>query len=331
MKRLGPLGWLAPALAACAATTLLLGAGSRDCLIRDDERGPVVRVARETLSTELDETDAALSPAGDEMVFTVRAPSTSPGAQRVLLHSRCSAGRWSSPTVLFDLGEAFAMSPGFTADGERLVFARRDTTPGAGYHLWSARRDPRAPEGWRLDGPWAPALAATGNDYAPSLTVDGTLYFVSDRPGIAGGQNVLVSRPPYLVATLVDSSLAGADAVEVSRDGLVMVLAIPGRDDAVPEQGVQYGRADLYARRRASDTSAWGPLRRITAPDVNSAATEGAPRLLPDGRLLFTSERGFTLLPGTRIASRRELLRALRRSGNGLGDIYVTRAPLETP
>jgi hypothetical protein len=56
---------------------------------------------------------------------------------------------------------------------------------------------------------------------------------------------------------------------------------------------------------------------------INTAATEFAPKVSPDGKtFFFTSTRGFADDPLTQRMSYQELSKRLKGTRNGLGDIY---------
>jgi Tol biopolymer transport system component len=84
--------------------------------------------------------------------------------------------------------------PFISKDGRRLYFASNRPGGYGNLDIYVSQRD-------SSEDPWAPAvnlgpdINGSGNDICPTLAVDGhRLFFVSDRPGGCGGQDLYVAR-----------------------------------------------------------------------------------------------------------------------------------------
>lgn len=181
--------------------------------------------------------------------------------------------------------------PDISADGLSLYFAS-DRSGGSGsYDLWVATRT-------TMTDDWgAPVnLGATVNSSAweldPSLSSDElSLYFMSTRPGGAGGRDTWVTTraakdgdwtTPVNLGPTVNSSYDDCCA-DISADGLSLFFWSnrPGGS----------GGQDLWVTTRTSVSDPWGIPVNL-GPTVNSSAWDGGPSISSDGlSLFFFSER----------------------------------------
>lgn len=226
--------------------------------------------------------------------------------------------------------------PNISRDGKTFYLA--SNRPGSlGLDIWVSTRDSER-DGWgnpiRLDAPVnAPAVAAPGaqvNDFCPSITRDGHLFFfASNRPyadaygnSPCGGDDLYVTRrrddgsfdEPQNLGCEVNSAAneAGPFLIEEPGRGPVLYFSSFRSGGAFSDAGPVSGDADLYSSEWRGGTFDAPQL----VPGVNSASDDGQPNLRRDALELFF----YSTRPGTL----------------GLADIFVaTRAnahdPWETP
>ena len=121
--------------------------------------------------------DMALMPDGSEMYF-----SATLGDYTTILFSRQADGVWTKPEVApFATDPEFVnIEPAISPDGKKLLFASNrptsDTLKKAVFNIWVMNRQR---DGW--DEPQSiPGYVNTESDeFFPSLTNDGTLYFLT--------------------------------------------------------------------------------------------------------------------------------------------------------
>jgi Tol biopolymer transport system component len=166
-------------------------------------------------------------------------------------------------------------------------------------------------------------LSSEGNEWYPTMTGAGAIYFGSERRqgnrGTPGTSDIWRSRlvegrftrPENLGAAI---NTTGNDIEPyISPDDTFMIFASNGFPDT-------RGSYDLYVSYHCNGT--WTKAENL-GDTINSPGWDFSPRISPDGRyLFFTSNRGFTDRPLERRLSYEELLDKLHGPGNGLRDIY---------
>jgi Tol biopolymer transport system component len=163
---------------------------------------------------------------------------------------------------------------------------------------------------WSAPVSLGPVINSTFNENSAAISHDGrSLYFISNRPGGFGRNDIWVSQrksvddpwgePANLGPTINTNQFQGAPFL--SRDGHWLFFIDDGRGG--------FGLKDLFVSWRADkhDDFAWQPPVNL-GPGVNSASDDLGPAYFEDddagtAKLYFTSDR-----PG----------------GQGLHDIYVS-------
>lgn len=282
-------------------------------------------VAPGVISTGDDESHPTLAPDGRTLYFLKNTPDFT---FWTLAESRWSdgGGAWGPPRTLPFSGQYADADLALAPDGRTAWFVSRRPVNG------QARTDT---EIWRItveaDGWGEPqheaALSSPADEWLPTVTADGTIYFGSARPGGLGGHDIWRARwvdggfaEPENLGAPVNSTGEEIEAY-VDPGGTLLVLAARDRPE---DPGL--GAYDLYLSQRDDDGRFGAPVN-LGAP-VNSSGWDFGPRLTPDGRLLlFTSNRRSWRDPLERPIGFDALERRLRSPGNGLRDVYAVRLP----
>lgn len=277
-----------------------------------------VRFLEGLVSTGADDAHVSFTPDGATLYFVRSTPDF---MHWTVLESHLVKGRWSRPEVAPWSGEWSDADVTVTRDGRRLFFiSNRPVDGGAAarpdMEIWTMDRGADG----RLGPPRHVAeLGSPGDEWYPTLTDDGTVYFGSERPGGKGKSDLWRARwlgdrfgPPENLGDVLNTADQEIEPL-VSGDGRTLVFAAKGR----PEGKGEY---DLFVTFLCDGR--WSPPRPLGA-GVNSAGWEFGPRLSPDGRsLFFTSNRSdFGRRPRGRL-DLAALTRLLESPGNGLRDVY---------
>jgi serine/threonine protein kinase/Tol biopolymer transport system component len=209
----------------------------------------------------------------------------------------------------------------FSADGlEMYVESDRSTGYGS-WDLWVSRRTSTDTDWGPLENLGATLNTAKGEGGA-CISADGlTLYFGSTRSGGYGSDDIYMTTRTTTSAPWGSPVNLGPTINGTARDGCPW-LSPDGLElyfNSVRSDG--YGGWDLYVARRETTTAPWGQAENL-GPVVNTAYSEAACSLSPDGLLLLFSE------PYN--------IAVFRPGGYGGGDIWMTRraslsAPWQTP
>ena len=294
-------------------------AASWDALFPASALTPKV-LAPDELCTGDDESHASVFPDGHTLYFLKNTPSFD---FYTIVSSELRDGKWTRPRTAPFSGRYSDADIVFTPDGRRAYFVSARPVNGQSRNdmeIWTVERT--------ASGAWGEPqhvaeLSSPVDEWFPTLTADGTIYFGSDRPGGVGGTDIWRARfvegkfaPPENLGAPVNTQ---GDEIEpfVAADEQLLILSARNRGDAV-------GAYDIYVAKRRG--AGWDTPHH-PGPPLNSPAWDFAPRLSPDGRIfIFTSNRGF----GSQGLDRRldfdQLERRLHSAGNGLRDIYYVSA-----
>ena len=219
-------------------------------------------------------------------------------------------GAWSPATRVEALpgtdpsfnGAALDGCPFISRDGKTFYMASNRSGGLGGIDIWVSTRE-------SADDPWgapvnvgAPVNSAA-NDFCPTISRDGHLfYFVSNRTGGCGGDDIYVTRvrpdgwdPVANLGCAVNSSANEASPLPLPEAGsgpsLYFSSNRPGGFSA-EAPGAASGDSDLYVSESRGGT--FGAAQLV--PGANSAGEDGQPNVRRDGlELFFFSTRLGTL------------------------------------
>jgi len=269
------------------------------------------------VSTGMHTRDLAMTPAGDEIYYSVQV-----GPYAAILGSRLENGAWTFPEVIDAAGDPSTMEiePHISPAGDRFYFvsnrpADGSLIPDAERGQWE-RADlwamDRAAGGWgepyRLPSP----VNTDAPEFFPSSTRDGTLYFTREDPET--GRNLIFrarrSEDGYAEPERLPEQVNSANQFNafVAPDESYLLLGVFGREDSE-------GGTDYYVVFRSEDDTWSEPIN--LGPEINQArGAEWSPYVSPDGRYFFFMS---TRTPYPEPGPERLTLEGLRRFHAGPG------------
>ncbi|MGB0953581.1 MAG: TolB family protein [Planctomycetota bacterium] len=269
----------------------------------------------------MDQRDTAISEDGMHFLYTLQIQGTAR-----IIHMQKSGSGWAEakvPSFSGIVGGTYRdLEPAFHPGTHTLYFASDRPLPGeeeAGdFNLWRVEF---------LDGAWTQpepldALNEEGNEFYPSLTNDGTLYFTARREGGVGGEDLWMAKPngrsfypPILMPGAINTETDEFNGA-VHPDGTLFAFG-SARPDGV-------GGGDLYFSRLLEDGT-WS-AGVLGGEAFNTTKLDFCPFFQPGTDVLwFTSTRGDLDRDILRSDSLSGMQKRWRNQGFGGQDLYNIR------
>ena len=263
------------------------------------------------VSTALNDRDQTFAPDMSEIIFGVLEKPHS-----VLVSMKYKNGDWSAQQILPFSGKYNDCEPQFSPDGQRLYFCSErplhDGEKPKDYDIWYVDR---TESGWGKPQNPGPPLNSEKNEFYPSVTRNGTLYFTSHDMKIYKSR--LTEKgftKPEVLSDSINSGVAEYNAF-IAPDESYLIFTSHGWP------GGRNGRGDLFISFMKSDSS-WSRAVSL-GPRVNSSTIDMSPTVSPDGKYLFyASPRTSEEYDPEPITSYDEIFRTSNKIKNGKSNIY---------
>ena len=267
------------------------------------------------ISTGLAELNSVFTPDGGEFYYAVDI-----GLDWVIMVTRQTDTGWAAPEAAsFTRGHS-GVDLCISTDGQRLLFCSDRPRPGADARgpmdIWMVERTP--------EGTWSePVNLETVNsdsaEFYPTLTNDGTLYFVSRREGGLGGSDIYLSRlvdgeytAPENAGPVLNTPGFEGDTF-VAPDESYIILNSRGHDPGP-------GSGSLFISYRGEDGT-WSPPRSL-GEVMNADRSDFCPMMSPDGQYFFFSSARPRFGGAGGLITWNGLNDAQSRPENGSTDVY---------
>ena len=238
------------------------------------------------ISTLLSERDMALSPDGNELLYTVQVPAA--GIAVIVSCTKNAKGAWQSPQVASFSGQYSDLEPAFSADGKKLFFASNRPVQGnqpKDFDIWYTEK---------VKGQWSTPVNigspvnTTANEFYPSVAKNGNLYFTATYKKGVGQEDIYLAKwengkylEPVALDTGVNSPLYEYNAFVSPDEDFILFTSYGRKDDK--------GRGDLYISLKNA-TGNWQPAVHLDL--ISSDKADFCPFVSFDKKILFfTSER----------------------------------------
>ncbi len=268
------------------------------------------------ISTAADELNACFTLDEKAVYFCINAPVNRLG---VILVSRFEDGKWQTPEVASSSGQYSDYDPFLTPDGSKLFFISNRPVEGQAeqnYDIWYVKK---TKEGCSdPENPGTP-INTEANEFYPSVSANGTLYFSTRRASEQRGIRS-PSRRAYRWQIRRTGEVERRCQQPIRRDRCLHRARQEVDRVCQLRQIWGLGLGDLYISY--NQKGVWTPTKHL-GEKINSNAREYCPIFSPDSEyFFFTSMRGFTHGPLEKPLSYEQLMNHLRSTLNGTGNIY---------
>ena len=272
------------------------------------------------ISTSLNERDFALSPDGSELYFTISTPQST--FQTIVFSTKDKNGTWSNPEVVSFAGNYSDLEPAFSIDGKKMYFASNRPVSGKqpkDFDIWVVER---SGSGWGEPTNLGPPVNTEFDEFYPSLTKRGNLYFTAQYKEGVGREDIFMAvwnnkgfEKPVALDTTINSKGYEFNAFIDPDEQFILFTGYGRKDDT--------GRGDVYMSVKDGDDH-WLPARNLKI--LNSSSLDYCPYVSPDKKILFfTSERSLLPTSFEKPASYNEIKELNNNVMNGKGNIYWIR------
>ncbi len=268
------------------------------------------------ISSGMADRDIAISPDLKEIYYSVlEKPHYS------IVFMRKEGDAWTRQEIAPFSGQYDDCEPQFSPDGKRLYFCSNRPLDGVGepkdYDIWFVERSGNT---WsEPQNPGSP-INSEKNEFYPSMTNEGTIYFTSHTMSLyrSRWKNGSYSTPEKL-SDKVNSGRGEYNSF-ISPDESYLIFTSHGWDKGV-------GRGDLFICYRKNDDS-WSKAVNL-GTGVNSVVADMCPTVSPEGKyLFFSSMRTIEKFDPNPVKSFDELQTNSQKPQNGRMDIYWVDASI---
>ena len=293
---------------------ILLAATTISCSMKKPDPHVAAVYAPGTINTNMNERDAALSSDSSAFYFSVQLTRQ----QSTICYVTKLNDKWMRPLVAKFSGEYMDLEPVFHPDGRLFFVSNRplnEQDKSSDFNIWFVRPTDL---GWSDPTPLDTIVNSNGNEYYPSFTANGDLYFTATLPGGKGSEDLWVAKfnnGVYLQPENLGDSVNTANFEYnsfISRNGSFILFTSHG-------WGEGFGSADLFVSFRKADGN-WKRPKNL-GEKVNTSGFEFCPSLSPDEKTLFFTRR-VNPEPEGKKWGYFEMMSSFNSLENGLGNIY---------
>ncbi len=261
--------------------------------------------------------DFTLSNLGNEAYFTAQSPLAEVS---VIFKIQKVNGSWQKPELAPFSGKSNDLEPFLSPDNLRLYFVSNrklyDSASQENYDIWYVERE-SPNDAWSGPVNVGPPINTQYDEFYPSVSRNGNLYFTSVRPGMDGKDDIFYSQwesGKYTEPVALSDSI-NSDGYEynafVAPDESYLIFGAYNRPDG-------FGSGDLYISFYKDGK--WSKGRNLGS-SVNSKWMDYCPFVVSD-TLFFTSKRSKEFNKGLEIEDYDDFVNQVMVYENGLSRIY---------
>ena len=273
------------------------------------------------ISDEYGNRDMAISPAGDELFYTIQYRGFTVS---VVMHSKKINGKWSTPEVAGFSGQFSDLEPAFSPDGNRLYFSSNRPLSGTGkkdFDIWYIERT-------NENGKWSEPknvgspVNTSKDEFYPSVAKSGNIYFTRQMEG--KDEDIVVCKfwnNRYDTAVCLPGAINSKGAefnAYVDPDEKFILFTGFRRKGNI-------GSGDIFISKR-NNNNEWEEARNL-GEKINGTGNTYCPYVSPDKKyFFFTSSRGSFKTPFEKKQNFKELKTHMNGPWNGSDNIYWVEA-----
>ncbi|WP_440120581.1 TolB family protein [Tenacibaculum sp. Ill] len=269
--------------------------------------------------------DFSMSKNQDEFYFTVESYLKE---YSFIAYSKKVNGEWKKPEVVSFSGQYKDLEPFLSPDGLKLFFASNRNNNDSGevkkdMDIWYVTRKSFS-DNWSKPISVGPIINTSANEFYPSVTEKGDLFFTAEYENSKGKEDIYVSRlvnGKYTASVPLGSGV-NSDKYEfnafVAPDESFIIFTSYGRKDDL-------GRGDLYLSKKGNNNE-WLPAKHLT--NLNSKKLDYCPFVdLTNNKIYYTTSKSAITSKLNEKKSFEEIIDFIKNAPNGLSRIYVTYFP----
>jgi len=272
--------------------------------------------APDFISTGLYERDMAISPDGSELIYTL---GNYDQTLRCLVKLEKKGDTWSKKQIMHFSGRYNDIEPFYSIDGNQLYFAsdrpmdsdstRRD------YNIWVSTKNDNT---WAEPQPLDTIINTKGNEFYPSISKYGNLFFTATREDGIGREDIFVSKTtngtfskPIVLDSTINTATFEFNAF-INPDEDLLIFSSFGREDGL-------GGGDLYYSKK-DENGNWTASKNL-GETINSNKLDFCPFIdYKHGNFYFSSSKSESN------TSKHETVESFSNHANkilnGMGNIY---------
>ncbi|WP_103070063.1 TolB-like translocation protein [Aquimarina sediminis] len=265
--------------------------------------------------------DFTISPMQDELYFTAQGYS---GELSTIIKVVKKGDSWSSPEIAPFSGRFKDMEAMFSPDGLKLFFVsnrpiKKSTTATKDFDIWFIHRSNTSSE-WSAPKNIGSPINTKGDEFYPSQSINGNLYFTGTASTSKGKDDIFVSKwenNQYLSPVSLSESI-NSEGYEynsyIAPDESFLIFGGYKRKDGL-------GSGDLYISYQNKD-GIWSKAKNLSKR-VNSDKMDYCPFYLEKTHTLYFTSKRNTINDNNRTSeSIKQLLEVMNSYQNGLSRIY---------
>lgn len=266
--------------------------------------------------------DFSMNKNQNEFYFTVESYAKE---YSFIAYSKKVNGKWQKPETTSFSGQYKDLEPFLSPDGLKLFFASNRKNNDSDevkkdMNIWYVTRESLS-DNWSNPINVGSIINTSANEFYPSVTKKGDLFFTAEYKNSKGKEDIYVSRfinGKYTTPTPLNSAV-NSEKYEfnafVAPDESFIIFTSYGRKDDL-------GRGDLYISKRGKHNE-WLPAEHLT--NINSKKLDYCPFVdLANNKIYYTTSKSKISNKLNKKKNFKEIIDFIQNNPNGLSRIYVT-------